>query len=54
MLAYFTKITKDFKNKYKSLKGTEIHNLVKSHILSKLCSLNKERKPNTSLVPAYC
>ena len=28
MLIYFTKVTKDFKNKYKSLKGEEIHNLL--------------------------
>ena len=27
MLIYFTKVTKDFKNKDKSLKGKEIHNL---------------------------
>ena len=28
MLLYFTKITKDLKNKYKSLKGKEINNLL--------------------------
>ena len=27
MLIYFTKVTKDFKNEYKSLKGKEIHNV---------------------------
>ena len=28
MFIYFTKVTKDFKNKYKSLKGQEIHDLL--------------------------
>ena len=28
MFIYFTKVTKDFENKYKSLKGKEIHNLL--------------------------
>ena len=28
MFIYFTEVTKDFKNKYKSLKHKEIHNLL--------------------------
>ena len=28
MYLLYTKVTKDFKNKYKSLKGKEIHNLL--------------------------
>ena len=53
MFIYFTKVTKDFKNKYKSLKGKEIHNVFESLILRKLCSLNIESRLNSSLLPIY-
>ena len=60
ILIYFitTKVvTVSFKNKYKSLQGEETYLVCyvpsKRCLPRKLCSFNKERKPNSSLVPAY-
>ena len=53
MLIYFTKVTKDFKNKDKSLEGKEIHNLFLKASFKENCSLKIESRLNPSLVPAY-
>ena len=43
MFIYFTKVTEKFKNKYKSLKGKEIHNLYrKLHSKTTLFSKHRE------------
>ena len=53
ILIYFTKVTKDLKNKYKSLKGKNSKSAIERFILRKLCSLHTERRLNSSLIPAY-
>lgn len=54
IIIHFAKL-KDFKNKYLKAK-TFTQSVIESHNPRKLCSFNRERKPNSSLVPAcsYC
>ena len=51
----FIKVTKDFKNKYESLKDQEIYivHYQKSHPKKTLSFFNRKRKSNSRLVPAY-
>ena len=54
-LIHFIKVTKDFKNKYESLKDQEIYivHYQKSHPKKTLSFFNRKRKSNSRLVPAY-